>query len=161
MTADNNPEQLDNNSEVEPVSEDSGRRVRYPVNPVPSGSSHRQFIANIEDEDEDDGEGDVELKPESDAEFEQRLARREAEAQYGEHVRSAHDPDDRPDPDAEQGMGQSLLAHPLLAGLPEGTQAPIERPDANENDAARMELKRKLENKLRERYTSTPNPNPF
>ena len=80
----------------------------------------------------------------------------EAEAQYAEHVRSAHDPDDKPDPDMNQGMGQSLLAHPLLADLPLGTEAPMERMDAAENDAARMELKRKLENKLREQYTSTP-----
>ena len=103
-----------------------------------------------------DDDGARELKPDGDIEYEQRLDRRKGEAQYGSHVREARDPSDVPDQD--MGMGAGLQGHPLLSEAPLGSQATIEQINAAENDAAKMELKRKLENQKRAEHHSTPSP---
>ena len=126
-------------------------------------SAYRRFLSDLDANGEagDDGDGVVELKPPSEEEYEQRLMRREAESQYGSHVREARDPSDIPDQDMNAEMGQGIKSHPLLADLPLGTEAPMERIDAMENNAAKMELKRKLENKLRNEYADKNTPRPF
>ncbi len=126
-------------------------------------SDYRRFLSAIQtNDDDDDGGSEIgELKPETSEEYEQRLLRRQEEEQYGKHVRDARDPDDVPDQDHEQGLGQGIKTHPLLAHLPLGTDAPMERINAVENDAARMQLKRDYENKLRARNTSMPTPRAF
>ena len=86
------------------------------------------------------------------------MQRREAESEFGSHVREARDPSEKPDEDMTEGMGQGLMQHPLLADVPLGTEAPMERIDAMENNAAKLELKRKLENKLRQEFSNTPKP---
>ena len=126
-------------------------------------SDYRRFLSGIQsNDDEDDGGSEIgELKPEASEEYEHRLLRRQEEEQYGKHVREARDPSDVPDQDHEQGFGQGMKTHPLLAHLPLGTDAPMERINAVENDAARMQLKRDYENKLRAKNTSMPTPRAF
>lgn len=117
----------------------------------------RSFIDTLLNEDEDDegGDGDQSLKPDDQAEYAQRIARREGEAIIATHVREAQDPMDAPDMD---GAGPGLPQHPLLAELPVGAEAPIDRIDAMENNAAKLELMMKLENQKRQEYSSTPTP---
>jgi len=124
-------------------------------------SAYRRFLADIAEDEDDGGDGVAELKPEASEEYEQRLQRREAESQYGSHVREARDPSEQPDEDMGHGMGQGLMQHPLLANMPLGTDAPMERIDAMENNAAKQELKMKLENKLRQEFTNAPKPSAY
>ena len=127
-------------------------------------SDYRRFLTGIEantGDEHGDGDGVVELKPPSEEEYEQRILRREAESKFGSHVREARDPSEEPDQDMSAEMGQTLSQHPLLADLPLGTEAPMERIDAMENNAAKIELKQKLENKLRHENTKLNTPRPF
>ena len=129
-------------------------------------SYYRRFLSSANlgpygASDDDDGDGVAELKPPAEAEYEQRLIRRQEEAQYARHVKEARDPADSLDQDHQEGMGHGLQSHPLLANLPLGTDAPMERINAVENDAARMQLKRDLENKLRAKYSSSPTPRAY
>ena len=125
-------------------------------------SAYRRFLADIEGQaDDEGGDGVADLKPDSNEEYEQRLQRREAESEYGSHVREARDPSEVPDEDIQQGMGQGMMEHPLLGDLPLGTEAPMERINAMENSVAKLELQRKLENKLREEFTNSPTPSAY
>jgi hypothetical protein len=130
-------------------------------------SYYRRFLSSVNSAyqknkgDEGDGDGVAELKPPSEEEYEQRIIRRQEEAQYARHVKEARDPSDNLDHDHQEGMGHGLQSHPLLANLPLGTDAPMERINAVENDAARMQLKRDLENKLRAKYSSSPTPRAY
>ena len=117
-----------------------------------------QWLQSDDDED-DGGEGLPDLNPDDAMEYEQRLARRKGEARYGSHVREARDPSDVPDQD--MGVGAGIKGHPLLADMPLGSQAAIEQINLAENDAAKIELKRKLENKKRAEHTSTPTPRAY
>ena len=132
-------------------------------NPVLALSYYRRFLSSVKQSpnDDDDGDGVAELKPPAEEEYEQRIIRRQEEEQYARHVKEARDPSDNLDQDHQEGMGHGLQTHPLLANLPLGTDAPMERINAVENDAARMQLKRDLENKLRAKYSSSPTPRAY
>lgn len=112
-----------------------------------------------QDEEDDGGDGLPDLHPDDALEYEQRVIRRKGESKFAAHVREARDMSDTPDPDMEAGMG--IQGHPLLRDIPLGSQAPIEQIDAAKNDAAKIELKMKLENKKRAEHTSTPTPRAY
>ena len=122
-------------------------------------ATHNWITSAVDGDDDEGGEGLPDLNPDDAMEYEQRLARRKGEAKYGSHVREARDPSDVPDQD--MGMGAGIKGHPLLADMPLGSQAAIEQINAAENDAAKIELKRKLENKKRAEHTSIPTPRAY
>ena len=124
--------------------------------------SYRSWLPGKQDDDDDDddgGDGLPDLHPDDTLEYEQRVIRRKGESKFAAHVREARDMSDTPDPDME--AGASIQGHPLLRDIPLGSQAPIEQIDAAKNDAAKIELKMKLENKKRAEHTSTPTPRAY